>query len=110
MSPPAQCHRRHPVSPALARVYRTAYNAERTAATGLAAAPLAQVERLVTTTGDYAALSAGAREECMGANALSFAKLGRHDLRGTHLIVVDDVKVTGAHQRCVARAARELPL
>ena len=97
-------------SAALARGFRTAYNAERTAATGLAAAPLAQIERLVTTTGDYAALSAGAREECMAANALSFAKLGRHDLRGTHLIVVDDVKVTGAHQRCLARAARELPL
>jgi hypothetical protein len=97
-------------SAALARGFRTAFNAERTAATGLAAAPLVQIERMVTTTGDYGVLSAGAREECMAANALSFTRLNRHDLRGAHLIVVDDVKVTGAHQRCLIRASRELPL
>ena len=97
-------------SAALARGFRTAFNAERTAATGLAAAPLVQIEQMVTTTGDYSLLSAGAREECMAANSLSFAKLGRHDLRGAHLIVVDDAKMTGAHQRCLIRASRELPL
>jgi predicted amidophosphoribosyltransferase len=97
-------------SAALARGFRTAFNAARTAATGLAAAPLVQIERMVTTTGDYAVLSAGAREECMAANSLSFSKLNRHELHGAHLIVVDDVKVTGAHQRCLIRASRELPL
>ena len=31
-------------------------------------------------------------------------------MRGAHLLVVDDVRVTGAHQRCLMRASEALPL
>jgi hypothetical protein len=46
----------------------------------------------------------------MAANALSFRRFRSDQVRDAHLIVVDDVKVTGAHQRCLTRASEKLPL
>jgi hypothetical protein len=42
----------------------------------------------------------------MADNALSFGRFRPDQVCGAHLIVVDDVKVTGAHQRCLIRASR----
>jgi len=96
---------------AVARGLRAALNAERaTARAGLAAVPLVRIAREVTTSGDYGTLQAADREQVMVGNVLSFASLGDYDPDGTHLIVVDDVKVTGAHQRAIEQASRELPL
>jgi len=77
---------------------------------GLAPAPLIQVERLGTTAGDYGTLSAQARDQHMAANALSFRKFRPGQVEGAHLLIIDDVRVTGAHQRCLMRATDELPL
>lgn len=77
---------------------------------GLDPAPLVQIERSTTSAGDYGTLSAQARDRSMAANSLSFDRFWSHQVRGAHLIVVDDVKVTGAHQRCLTRASEALPL
>jgi hypothetical protein len=106
----APYHRVPSAAAALARGFRTAFNAERTAATGLTAAPLVQIERQVTTTGDYAVLSAAAREEWMAANPLSFGRIDKPELRGAHLIVLDGAKITGAHQRHLIRSSADLAL
>jgi PRTase ComF-like len=76
---------------------------------GLAPAPLVKVDRITTSAGDYGTLSALARDRHMAANALSFRRFRSDLVRGAHLIVVDDVKVTGAHQRCLIRASEGLP-
>jgi hypothetical protein len=93
----------------LARELVPVLNATR-AGYGLDQAPLVQIERATTSEGDYGTLSAQARDRRMAANSLSFARFGPHRVRGAHLLVVDDVRVTGAHQRSVARASEGLPL
>jgi hypothetical protein len=93
----------------LARSLQPLLNAAR-AARGLAAAPLAKVDRIRTSAGDYGTLSAEDRDRHMAANALSFRRFRPDQVRGTYLLVVDDVRVTGAHQRCLMRASEELPL
>jgi hypothetical protein len=94
---------------ALARRLRLVLNAAR-ARHGLPPVPLVQVERTGTSAGDYGTLSAAARERLMATNAVSFRRFRPAALRGAHLLIVDDVRVTGAHQRCLADASAELPL
>jgi hypothetical protein len=93
----------------LARKVQPGLNAMR-ATLGLPPAPLLKVDRLTASAGDYGTLSALARDRHMAANALSFHRFPPCQVRGAHLVVVDDVRVTGAHQRCLARASEELPL
>jgi hypothetical protein len=93
----------------LARRLRPLLNAAR-AGHGLAPAPLLQVHRISTSAGDYGTLSAQARDRHMAANTLSFRRFPPQQVRGAHLLVVDDVRVTGAHQRCLVRASEDLPL
>jgi hypothetical protein len=92
---------------AVATGFATVLNAAR-AGRGLPPAPLVHIERMVASSGDYGTLSAEARIRLMADNALSFDRLRPH-ADGAHLIVVDDVKVTGAHQRCLIRASETLP-
>ncbi len=96
-------------STTLARRLQPVLNAVR-AAKGLAPAPLLQVDRINASAGDYGTLSAQARDELMAANALSFRRFPREQVRDAHLLVVDDLRVTGAHQRCLMRASDDLPL
>jgi hypothetical protein len=93
----------------LARSLRPLLNAVRSGH-GLPAAPLVKVDRIRTSAGDYGTLSAEARDRHMAANILSFRQFRPDQVRGAHLLVVDDVRVTGAHQRCLMRASEELPL
>jgi hypothetical protein len=92
----------------LARRLRPVLNAAR-ARHGLPPTPLVQVDRISPSTGDYGTLSASARDRCMQTNALSFRRFQPDQIRDAHLLVIDDVRVTGAHQRCVMRASDELP-
>jgi hypothetical protein len=93
----------------LARRLRPVLNAAR-AAHRLGPVPLLRVDRISTTAGDYGTLSAQARDLHMAGNTLSFRRFRPEQVRGAHLLVVDDVRVTGAHQRCLMRASEELPL
>jgi hypothetical protein len=93
----------------LARRLQPVLNAARTRR-GLAPAPLLRVDRISTSAGDYGTLSAQARDLHMANNALSFRRFRPEQVRDAHLLVVDDVRVTGAHQRCLMRASEELPL
>ena len=93
----------------LARGLRPVLNAVR-AVNGLAQVPLLRVDRASTSAGDYGTLSAQARDLHMAANVLSFGRFQAEQVRGAHLLVVDDVRVTGAHQRCLMRASEALPL
>jgi len=77
---------------------------------GLPPVPLLRVERIAASAGDYGTLSAQARDLHMAANVLSFRRFPPERVRGAHLLVVDDVRVTGAHQRCLMRASEALPL
>ncbi len=77
---------------------------------GLPPAPLVQVDRISTSAGDYGTLSAQARDRHMAENSLSFRRFRPDQVRDAHLLVVDDVRVTGAHQRSLMRASEELPL
>jgi hypothetical protein len=93
---------------ALARGLQPVLNAARAVA-GLPPAPFVQVERADPAAGDYGTLSAQARDRRMAANVLSFRRFPPEQVRGAHLLVVDDVQVTGAHQRCVIRASEAMP-
>jgi len=92
----------------LARGLRPVLNAAR-AANGLAPVPLLRVDRVGTSAGDYGTLSAHDRDSHMAANVLSFRRFPPGQVRGAHLLIVDDVRVTGAHQRCLMRASAALP-
>jgi hypothetical protein len=92
----------------LARMLRTVLNAAR-ADRGLSPAPLVQVDRISPSTGDYGTLSARERTQLMAANALSFRRFRPDQVGNAHLLIVDDIRVTGAHQRCLARASDTLP-
>ncbi|HTQ92323.1 MAG TPA: phosphoribosyltransferase family protein [Streptosporangiaceae bacterium] len=93
----------------LARRMRPALNEAR-ARYGLSPVPLMQVDRIGTSAGDYGTLSAAARDRRMAASTLSFRRFAPDQVRDAHLLVIDDVRVTGAHQRCLMRASEELPL
>jgi hypothetical protein len=93
---------------ALARGLQPVLNAARAGA-GLPPAPFVQIERLDPASGDYGTLSAQARGRRMAANVLSFRRFLPDQVRGAHLLVVDDLRVTGAHQRCVMRASEDMP-
>jgi len=93
----------------LARRLRPALNALR-AGRGLPPVPLVQVDRVGAAAGDYGTLSARARDQRMADTVLSLRRFRPDQVRGAHLLVVDDVRVTGAHQRCLARASDGLPL
>jgi hypothetical protein len=88
---------------ALAVRFTAMLSAERTRYR-LPPARLVRIDREVVVQGDYGTLPAAARARLMAANALSFDRL-LPCAEGSHLIVVDDVKVTGAHQRCLLRAS-----
>jgi hypothetical protein len=92
----------------LARSLQPVLNGVRAGA-GLPPAPLVQVDRIGTSAGDYGTLSAPARDRRMAANVLSFRRFPPDQVRGAHLLVVDDVRVTGAHQRSVMRASEDIP-
>jgi PRTase ComF-like len=92
----------------LARGLQPVLNAAR-AMNGLAPAPLLRVDRISTSAGDYGTLSAQARDVHMAANVLSFRRFRPAQVRGAHLLVIDDVRVTGAHQRCLMHASEDLP-
>jgi hypothetical protein len=77
---------------------------------GLSPVPLIQVDRVGASAGDYGTLSAAARDQRMAASTLSFRRFRPDQVREAHLLVIDDVRVTGAHQRCLMRASEELPL
>ena len=93
----------------LARRLRPVLNVLR-AGRGLPPVPLVQVDRGSAAAGDYGTLSARARDQRMAGTVLSLHRFRPDQVRGAHLIVVDDVRVTGAHQRCLARASDRLPL
>jgi hypothetical protein len=93
----------------LARRLEPVLNAAR-AVHGLPPVPLLRVDRISTSAGDYGTLSARARDLHMAANDLSFRRFPPAQVRDAHLLVVDDVRVTGAHQRCLMRASATLPL
>jgi hypothetical protein len=93
----------------LARRLQPVLNAAR-ARNGLAPVPLLRVDRISTSAGDYGTLSAQARDLLMAANVLSFRRFRSAPVRDAHLLAVDDVRVTGAHQRCLMRASEGLPL
>jgi PRTase ComF-like len=93
---------------ALARGLQPVLNAVR-AGTGLPPAPFVQVDRIGTAAGDYGTLSAQDRDRRMAANVVSFRRFPPDQVRGAHLLVVDDVRVTGAHQRSVMRASEDMP-
>jgi hypothetical protein len=93
----------------LARRMRPALNEAR-ARYGLSPVPLVQVDRIGSSAGDYGTLSAAARDQRMAASTLSFRRFRPDQVRDAHLLVIDDVRVTGAHQRCLMRASEELPL
>jgi PRTase ComF-like len=93
---------------ALARGLQPVLNAARARA-GVPPARFVQVDRIGTSAGDYGTLSAEARDRRMAANVLSFRRFPPDQVRGAHLLVVDDVQVTGAHQRCVMRASQDMP-
>jgi hypothetical protein len=92
----------------LARSLQPVLNAVR-AETGLPPAPLVQVDRIGASAGDYGTLSAQARNRRMAANVLSFRRFPPDQVRGALLLVIDDVRVTGAHQRSVMRASEDMP-
>jgi hypothetical protein len=94
---------------ALARGLQPVLNAGRVRY-GLPPVPLVQIDRLGTTAGDYGTLSAQARDQCMAANMLSFRRFQPGQIRDAHLLIIDDLRVTGAHQRCLMRASEGLPL
>jgi hypothetical protein len=93
----------------LARRLQRVLNAAR-ACHGLPRAPLIQVDRVSPSAGDYGTLSAQARDRRMAANTLSFRRFQPSQVRDAHLLIIDDVQVTGAHQRCLIRASEKLPL
>jgi hypothetical protein len=93
----------------LARGLQPVLNMAR-AKNGLAPVRLLRVDRISTSAGDYGTLSAQARDLHMAANVLSFRRFRSAQVRDAHLLVVDDVRVTGAHQRCLMRASEDLPL
>ncbi len=93
----------------LARRLQPVLNTAR-AKNGLAPVPLLRVDRIAASAGDYGTLSAQARDLHMATNTLSFRRFRSAQVRGALLLVVDDVRVTGAHQRCLMRASEDLPL
>ncbi len=76
---------------------------------GLPPAHLVRIDRAEVPPGDYGTLPAADRARLMAANTLSFGRL-QPSTEDAHLIVVDDVKVTGAHQHCLLLASDVLPL
>ena len=93
----------------LARGLQPVLNAIR-AGHGLPPVPLVKVDRVSAAAGDYGTLSARARDQRMADTVLSLRRFRSDQVRDAHLLVVDDVRVTGAHQRCLARASDALPL
>ena len=66
-----------------------------------------RIGRATLLPGDYGSLSAEQRIQCMLRNRLSFDKTL---LANADLLVIDDIKVTGAHQRCLMMHATQLSL
>jgi len=93
---------------ALTRAFQTSLNTARDQR-GLPPAPTVQIERTIATSGDYGTLSTEERRALMAGNGLSFERFRPHGVDGAHLLVVDDVRVTGAHQNCLTRASAALP-
>jgi hypothetical protein len=80
---------------------------ERRHSRNLPAARLIKIGRLQPSPDDYGQFSAGQRHALMRANSLS---VDRTLPRDSHLVIIDDIKVTGAHQNCLMAATDGLPL
>lgn len=74
---------------------------------GIPASHLIKIERTTLYPGDYGTLAAEQRVQVMGRNSLHVesALLATADL-----VIVDDSKVTGAHQQCIERHMEPLTL
>jgi hypothetical protein len=70
-------------------------------------ARLIKIGRLQPSPGDYGQFSIEQRRALMRANSLS---VDRTLLQDSHLVIIDDIKVTGAHQECLMDATSRLPL
>jgi hypothetical protein len=70
-------------------------------------ARLIKIGRLQLSPDDYGQFSIEQRRVLMRANPL---KLDRSLFQDAHLVVIDDLKVTGAHQDCLIDATDGLPL
>lgn len=57
-----------------------------------------RIHRLNLTNGDYAAMSTEERESAMRQNGIH---IDEELFLGRHVIVVDDIKITGAHERSI---------
>jgi len=101
-------HRVPTAANAVAVRFAAMLSAER-AERGLPAARMVRIKRMAVPAGDYGQLPMTERTRLMAGNVLSFDRL-RPCADGAHLIVVDDVKVTGEHQRCLRRASDSLSL
>jgi hypothetical protein len=102
-------HRVPTAAAALARRFRTLLNNVR-AGRGLAPAVGVHIERMTTTSGDYGTLGSAQRRRLMAGNRLSFRAVLPHAGAGAHLIVIDDVRITGAHQGFLRHASAGLAL
>jgi hypothetical protein len=57
-----------------------------------------RIHRANLTNGDYATMSAHERKRAMSENGIYFDKAVFH---GRHVVVIDDVKITGSHERSI---------
>jgi hypothetical protein len=62
--------------------------------------PVTRIRRENVVEGDYGTLGAADRERLMRENGLS---VDRAAVRGKHVVVLDDVRITGSHERSIDR-------
>jgi hypothetical protein len=80
---------------------------QRRCSRGLPPAHLIKIDRLQPSPNDYGRFSVEQRRVLMQANSLS---VDRTLIEGSHVIIIDDIKVTSAHQDCVVAATNGLPI
>jgi hypothetical protein len=68
---------------------------------------LIKIDRAQPSPDDYGKYSVEQRRVLMRANSLS---VDRTALEDSHLVIIDDIKVTGAHQACLIEATNGLPI
>lgn len=67
----------------------------------------ARIHRAQLTEGDYGTMSAEERALWMSRNGLSF---NEELFVGSHTIIVDDVRITGSHERAITNLISKVPL
>jgi hypothetical protein len=70
-------------------------------------ARMIKINRQQPSPADYGTFSTEQRRRLMRTNSLS---LDRTLIRDSHLVIIDDLKVTGSHQDCLIDATNGLPL